>query len=386
MGTCNYIARRQGVLVYSTPALPQPGRENAWVAATAPTNRLPKGLRASRVPAPAGNPAEQAKTAAGRNFNRPWQPPRLRPLRSLPTATTRAYLDTVVVHFHTLPEKIAKMRKLIGALGEKRLFFKKVKGGNHGWLVTLHQPTRKELKALGALQRRTSNHAQPATLHRYDVSVDFFPTGITSIQDLERWLRQTVTVLNSERHPALIYKNTWYSAPTACAFVLVEYSDLPCKLNHKLRCVHFDLRTIGSEAVHRTGVQYADELINLNPGDHWDRHVRHLDYDVEEFTLKFIERDMRKRRAVREKLGKQPSRSNPLYREIRVRGHIKRMELHSVHNLRRAYPHDVAKLAIIPTATFGIPKSLQWGAISLGRHYKKKIETELGLKAVNVGG
>lgn len=302
----------------------------------------------------------------------PWQPPRPR----VRLSGTRAYLDTVVVHFHTLPEKIPKMRRQIGALGERRLLFKRVKG-NRGWLVTLHQPKPEELKALAALQRRTSNHAQPATLHRYDVSVDFFPTGITSIEELERWLRQTVTVLNSERHPALIYKNSWYSGPSASAFVLVEYSDLPCKLNHKLRCVHFDLRTIGSEAVHRTGVKYADELIDLNPAEHWDRHVRHHDYDVEEFTQKLIQRDMRKRRDVRQKLGKQPTRTSPLYRESRVRGHIKRLELHSVHNLRRAYPHDAARLAIIPTANFGIPKTLQWGAISLGRHYKKKVETEL---------
>lgn len=290
-------------------------------------------------------------------------------------AGTRAYLDTVVVHFHTLPETIAKMRRLIGALGEKRLLFQEVPG-NHGWLVTLHQPSPEELKALGRLMRRTANHAQPATLHRYDVSVDFFPSDCASLEELESWLRRTVTVLNSERHRARTVETTWYSGPTGVAFLLVEYSDLPSKLNHKLPCVHFDLRVTGSEAVSRTGYKYADDLINLNPTEHWDRYVRHLEYDVEEFTLTLTERDMRKRRAVRKRLGKEPSNTNPLYRESRVRGLVKRLELHSAQNLRVAFPTDVARLKEIPTATFGLPKELQWGAISLGKHYKKKVDTE----------
>lgn len=268
------------------------------------------------------------------------------------------------------------MRRLIGALGERRLLFKKL-SGNHGWLVTLHQPSPEELKALGGLMRRTSNHAQPATLHRYDVSVDFFPSDCASLEKLESWLQRTVTVLNSERHRARTYKSTWYSGPTGVAILLVEYSDLPSKLNHKLACVHFDLRVTGSEAVSRTGYKYADDLINLNPAEHWDRYVRHLDYDVEEFTHILTERDMRKRRAVRKRLGKQPSNTSPLYRESRVRGLIKRLELHSAQNLRAAFPNDVTRLKEIPTATFGLPKELQWGAISLPKHYKKKVDTEL---------
>jgi hypothetical protein len=291
-------------------------------------------------------------------------------------ARSGAYLDTVVVHFHTLPEKIAEMRRLIGALGEKRLLFEEVEG-NHGWLVTLHQPSPKELKALGALMRRTSNQAQPATLHRYDVSVDFFPSDFASLEELEGWLRRTVTVLNSERHRARTYNSTWYSGPTGVAILLVGYADLPSKLDHKFSCVHFDLRISGSEAVRRSGYKYADDLINLNPAEHWDRYVRHLEYDAEQFTRMLIERDMRKRRAVRRRLGKEPSPSNPLYREGRVRGLMKRLELHSAQNLRAAFPIDVARLKDIPTATFGIPKDLQWGAISLPKHYKKKVETEL---------
>lgn len=299
----------------------------------------------------------------------PWQPPRPR----VRLSGTRAYLDTVVVHFHTLPEKIPKMRRQIGALGERRLLFKRVTG-NRGWLVTLHQPKPEELKALAALQRRTSNHAQPATLHRYDVSVDFFPTGITSIEELERWLRQTVTVLNSERHRARIVETTWYSGPEDSAFLLVEYADLPSKLN-RLPCVHFDLRVQGAKAVRRTGFEYADDLINLNPAYHWDRYVRHLEFDPEVFIATLIERDMRKRRRIRQRLGKLPSKTNPLYRESRIRGLVKRLGLYSAHDLRLAFPNDVKRFGVIPAATLGLPKGLQWGAVSLGKRYKKKVDT-----------
>lgn len=311
----------------------------------------------------------------------PWEPPRpsrmpRRTRSRVLFAYTQGYLDTVVVHFHTLPEKIVAMRRLIGALGERRLLFEEVEG-NHGWLVTLHQPSPEELKALGALMRRTSNHAQPATLHRYDVSIDFFPRDCASLGELQSWLQRTATVLNSERHRARTYKSTWYSGPTGVAILLVGYADLPSKLNHNLSCVHFDLRITGSEAVSRSGYKYADDLINLNPAEHWERYVRHLEYDAEKFTRTLIERDMRKRRAVRRRLGKEPSRSNPLYRESRVRGLMKRLELHSAQNLRAAFPNDVTRIKEIPTATFGIPKDLQWGAVSLPKHYKKKVETEL---------
>lgn len=306
----------------------------------------------------------------------PWQPPRSSPRPRVRLARTCAYLDTVIVHFHTLPESTAEIRHLLGVFGDDtRLRFEEV-NDNHGWLVILHQPTPNELHVLGRLQRRTSNHAQPATLHRYDVSVDFFPSGLTTLEELERWLRQTVTVKNSERHRIRMVETTWYSGPEDSAFLLVEYSDPPSKLNHQLSCVHFDLRVTGSEAVRRTGFEYADDLINLNPAYHWDRYVRHLEYDPEEFTRVLTERDQRKRHATRKRLGKQPSRTNPLYRESRVRGLMKRLELHSVHNLRLAFPIDVTRLAIIPTASFGIPKKLQWGAVSLGKQYKKKVDTE----------
>lgn len=306
----------------------------------------------------------------------PWQPPRANPRPKVPSATTRAYLDTVVVHFHTLPMSKGEIRHQIGVLGDdRRVRFDDV-SNNHGCLVTLHQPSPKELHVLGRLQRRTSKHAQPATLHRYDVSVDFFPSGLTTLEELERWLRKTVTVKNSERHRIRMVETTWYSGPENSAFLLAEYADLPSKLDHQLPCVHFDLRVTGSEAVRRTGFEYADDLINLNPAFHWDRYVRHLEYDVEEFTRVLTERDMRKRRATRKRLGQQPSRTNPLYRESRVRGLVKRLELHSVHNLRLAFPIDVTRLAIIPTADFAIPKELQWGAISVGKRYKKKVDTE----------
>ena len=358
-------------------------RENAPARLSGPINGVsegprtlgfrPEAQRGQVCPTVGGMPVSiLARNAEGQ----PWQPPRTGPRPRVLVAKTRAYLDTVVVHFHTLPESIAEIRHLLGVFGDDtRLLFEEV-SDNHGWLVILHQPTRKELHVLGRLQRRTSNHAQPATLHRYDVSVDFFPSDLTSLEELERWLRQTVTVKNSERHRTRMVETTWYSGPEGSAFLLAEYADLPSKLDHELSCVHFDLRVTGSEAVRRTGHKYADDLINLNPALHWDRHVRHLEYDVEEFTRILTERDMRKRRAIRKRLGKQPSKTNPLYRESRVRGLVKRLELHSVHNLRVAFPIDVTRLAIIPTANFGLPKKLQWGAISLGKDYTKKVDTE----------
>ena len=298
----------------------------------------------------------------------PWQPPRTscRPRvfrHRVPFTPGRSYHDTVVIHFVTLPGTFQELKwRILGSTTSPRLAFHEVRG-NQGYLVSLHQPSRKELRRFGKLQRECSSAPYFATLSRFDVAADFKPKPDEDLQSVRAWLERCLTIRNRKTQPTLDWHDTYYTGEMSSAVLGVVYSDALSKLDGE-PCVHMDLRIQGAKAVGRAGYKYADELEDLDPSALFEKHVLLVDHNVEHLVGGLA--SLRRRAQVFSPSSIRDADSDAL-------NEVERYKLYRAQTLKDFYPKAFKALDQIPTAILGLPRLLEWGAVKRHRHHKKTI-------------
>jgi hypothetical protein len=151
---------------------------------------------------------------------------------------------------------------------------RKLKRG--GFLLQLHRPSALMLAAAEELSERNGWH-----FCGYEIAFDFqFETTI-ALRQFDEFLRRYI----SQRHRRPLSKcdeeaETFYFNPRKSRNNLVIYSDRRARLTGAPHCCHVEIRTRGSQAMHRRGVFVPGDLLALDFENVFSQTISFWQFDL----------------------------------------------------------------------------------------------------------
>jgi hypothetical protein len=268
------------------------------------------------------------------------------------------YLDTLELFFRCLPKGI---RGLIGSTQGKPPIIKPCKNKSDwvwGYRVIVHQPSIPTQKILDVLQEQHG-----AVICRFDIAYDF--PHVT-----RAWLERHV-IMRWRRKGAMLEQ------PNGVYFIVQKgrrkrsgrdiylYDDRPSKITGELDVPHLDLRFQNAEAVRRQGINLVRDLIDLNPRELFEKHLKLVNVNIEGVTNLLIRKTLRAERERHQRRRRQSKKICPFLDRFRaslphrLRCQLNRLFRGRAQLVKDLFPDLISKSKPITIDVLNVPRNLE---------------------------
>jgi hypothetical protein len=189
-------------------------------------------------------------------------------LQDLPEITARiSYVDTLQI-WTAAPLSPEQLRALRAQCGSVRVFSETLR--NRPDLKRRYLIQQPSAGALAFLRQEAS---YVHLINRVDAALDLIVADASAAHQLDTFfLRHKVQRWHGQRRMRAYEGTTYISRDRWTARNLVQYSDMPSKITGS-PCCHLELRLMGAEACRRAGIEFLEDLLDLDHRKLWSKEL-----------------------------------------------------------------------------------------------------------------
>lgn len=189
-------------------------------------------------------------------------------LRDLPRIEARvSYVDTLQI-WTAAPLLLQQLRALRAECGGVSVFSERLRNRHdlrRRYLI--QQPS------AGAIERLREEASYVHLINRVDIALDLIVADASAAHQFDLFfLRHKAQRWHGKRRMTICEGTAYISRDRWTARNLVQYHDKPSKITHE-PCLHLELRLKGAEACRRAGIEFLEDLANLDHRKLWSKEL-----------------------------------------------------------------------------------------------------------------